>query len=99
MCLLREGLRSRVLLRHSQRFVAEPASRLRLQPAVDADGAQRRGPDPGLQTGHQTGTQPCVCVSHHRHPHPPILTGTGAPDGDSSAAKKSLFARVWSNLQ
>lgn len=42
----RQSVRARVLLRHLQPPVAEPAPGLLLQPAVDSDEPRRCGPHP-----------------------------------------------------
>lgn len=86
-CLPREGLRPGVLLRHLQRSVAEQTPSLRLQAAVDSDGARRRGPDPGLQAGHQTGQY--ATSDHLSVTAPHTHTHTAAPGVDSSAAENS----------
>lgn len=86
-CLPREGLRPGVLLRHLQRSVAEQTPSLRLQAAVDSDGARRRGPDPGLQAGHQTGQY--TTSDHLSVTAPHTHTHTAAPGVDSSAAENS----------
>lgn len=51
----REGVRTRVLLRHVQRSVAEQTPNVRLQTAVDTDEPGCCGPHRGVSHRHQTG--------------------------------------------
>lgn len=68
ICFLsRQGLPSRILLRHLQPPVAEQAQSLRLQAPVDSNEPQRCGPHCRLQTRHQTGTM----TKSRLHEHTP----------------------------